>query len=224
MGAPAGAAPPDAAATDSDEPLDSDDLAPAQPEAARVAADAGATTGDRDARPAVVRPGRLVVRSDPSGALVTIGGRLLGETPVVLDDLPLGTHDVRVARPGHVPRTERVTLAAGSPTRSLSVTLQPGLPTTPTPAVAGIEAQSRGATGGVDPRTRGSIDVDSRPRGARVLVDGRFVGHAPLRVADIAAGEHQITLELGGYHSATGRVQVEPGRAQPLRVTLRATQ
>jgi hypothetical protein len=135
---------------------------------------------------------------------VTIGGRLVGETPTVVRDLAPGTYDVRVARPGHVPRTEKVTVGTTSSVRTLSVALQPGLP----PVTSG----------------RGAIDVDSRPRGARVLVDGRFVGHTPLRIADMVAGEHQITLELGGYHPATGRVHVEPGRAQSLRMTLRATQ
>jgi serine/threonine-protein kinase len=157
-----------------------------------------------DARQAIAPRGRLIVRSEPSGALVTMSGRRVGETPLVVSDLPLGTHDVRIARPGHVPRTERVTLGATSPSRTLSVTLQPGLP----------------AVGS----SRGAIDVDSRPRGARVLVDGRFVGHAPLRVAELGAGEHQVTLELGGYHSATGRVSVEAGRAQAVRLTLRAIQ
>jgi hypothetical protein len=170
--------------------------------AARVSARRPAAS--RDVRPAVVDRGRLVVRSEPSGALVTIGGRLLGETPIDARDLAPGTYDVRVAHPGHVPRTEQVTLGAATPVRTLSVTLQRGLP----PVTSG----------------RGAIDVDSRPRGARVLVDGRFVGLAPLRVAEIVAGEHEITLELGGYHPATGRVRVEPGRAEPLRLTLRAAQ
>jgi hypothetical protein len=155
-----------------------------------------------DARRALAPAGRLVVRSQPSGALVTVDGRLLGETPMARD-LPLGTHAVRVAHPGHVPRTERVTLAAATPMRTLSVTLQPGL----APVAA----------------TRGAIDVDSRPRGARVSVDGRFIGLAPLRVADLAAGEHQVALDLGGYEPATSRVQVEPGRAASVRLTLRAT-
>lgn len=196
------------ATADAEAPADAadaeDEVVPARTEPTRASADPAATSGEGDARPAIASPGRLVVRSTPSGALVTIGGRLLGETPVVVRDLPLGSHDVQVAHPGHVPHTERVTLAASSPVRTLSVTLQPGLP----PVAA----------------TRGSIDVDSRPRGARVLIDGRFVGHAPLRVADVGAGEHQITLELGGYHPATGRVQVEPGRAQAVRLTLRAAQ
>jgi hypothetical protein len=72
--------------------------------------------------------------------------------------------------------------------------------------------------------TSGAIDVDSRPRGARVIVDGRFVGLAPLRLADVQPGDHQVTLELGGYRSATGRVRVDAGRTAELETTLRAVE
>jgi hypothetical protein len=161
-----------------------------------------------DVRPAVVL-GRLLVRSQPSGALVTIDGRHFGETPVVARGLPPGTYAVRVAHPGHVPRTENVTIPAASAVRTLDIALAPGLET----------ASATSATS-----TRGAIDVDSRPRGARVIVDGRFVGLSPLRLADIGPGEHQVTLEMGGYRSATGRVRVDAGRTVELTTTLRSIQ
>ena len=140
---------------------------------------------------------------------MTIDGRHFGETPVVAKGLAPGTYDVRVARPGHVPRNERVTIRATAAVRTLDVTLAPGLETAPTAASTS---------------TRGAIDVDSRPRGARVIVDGRFVGLAPLRLADVDPGDHQVTLELGGYRSATGRVRVDAGRTAALTTTLRAVE
>src|SRR5690606_2613009 len=131
---------------------------------------------------------------------------------------PPGVHEVRVAHPGHAVHTERVRINARAVSRTLSVTLPPGLPLTAGPPA---QASSRLAAQG---SSRGAIDVESRPRGARVLVDGRFVGHAPLRVADLGAGAHEVTLELGGYQPVRGRVHVLPGRAEPVRFTLRAIQ
>jgi PEGA domain len=177
--------------------------------AARTTANAGGAT-DGPAEPPVTSlraslpaaaPGRLVIRSEPSGALVTIDGRRAGATPLVIRDLPLGSYRVAVAHPGHVPWTERVTLGSRAPARTLAVTLAPGLE-----AVAA---------------TRGAIDVDSRPRGARVVVDNRFVGHAPLRLVDVTPGEHLVRLELGGHVPAEGRVYVAGGRPAPIRLTLR---
>jgi hypothetical protein len=68
------------------------------------------------------------------------------------------------------------------------------------------------------------VDVESRPRGARVVVDGRFVGQTPLRVAELRPGDHRITLELGGYQSVTSRVTVNAGKSSMLRLTLQAVQ
>jgi hypothetical protein len=181
-------------------------VAVAQPEADATEEPRAPSRSVPDVRPAVVA-GRLLVRSRPTGALVTIDGRHLGETPVVARGLAPGTYAVRVAHPGHVPRTEKVTIRAAPAVRTLDVTLAPGLET-----LLAASATS----------TRGAIDVDSRPRGARVIVDGRFVGLSPLRLADIGPGEHQVTLEMGGYRSATGRVRVDAGRTAQLTTTLRS--
>ena len=71
----------------------------------------------RAARPAPApRPGRvgtLRVTSDPSGAEVTVDGRMAGRTPLVVPDLAPGRHDVTVAAPGFETARARPTLAAG---------------------------------------------------------------------------------------------------------------
>jgi hypothetical protein len=45
----------------------------------------------------------------------------------------------------------------------------------------------------------GSIFVDSRPRGARVFIDGRAVGVTPLRLGDVRAGSHTVRMELADH-------------------------
>lgn len=154
-------------------------------------------------RVSALAAGRLVIRSEPSGALVTVDGRSWGATPITVRDLSLGTHAVRVARPGHVPRVERVTLRATAPTQTLTLALAPGLDAL-TPAL-------------------GAIDIDSRPRAARVIVDGRFLGQAPLRIPQLRPGVYAVTLELDGYTSWTSRVTVEAGKSAALRPALRST-
>ena len=44
----------------------------------------------------------------------------------------------------------------------------------------------------------GSLEVDSRPRGARVTVDGRPVGQTPLKVPAVSPGDHRVLIELTG--------------------------
>jgi serine/threonine-protein kinase len=144
--------------------------------------------------------GRLVIQSTPSGALVTVDGQRAGETPVTLT-VPLGRHEILVARSGYVPRTDRVELTAKQPNRTLRVPLRKG------PAR--------------DPLvTTGSVDIDSRPRGARVTVDGRALGSTPMRVPELPAGDHRVVVELFGYRVVTSTVNIVSGELTRLTLTL----
>lgn len=162
-------------------------------------------TGERR----VAARGRLVIRSQPSGAMVTVDGRLLGDTPLTLDGVRLGTHALQVARPGYVPRVERVTLSAAIPERTLTVALEPALD-----SAVGPEASPGAGRRAADPlpAANGAVQVESTPRGARVLIDGRFVGQAPLRVPELTPGTHVVSFELAGYRPATRSVAVLPGK------------
>ena len=57
----------------------------------------------------------------------------------------------------------------------------------------------------------GSIYVDSRPRGARVLIDGRFAGTTPARILDVTIGSHVVRLELADHRSWTVSTRVAAG-------------
>ncbi len=50
--------------------------------------------------------------------------------------------------------------------------------------------------------------VESRPTGAHVFLDGRMIGTTPLAMPTVAAGEHAIRLELGGYRRWSSSVRV----------------
>lgn len=178
--------------------------------------DSTTTRAATDPRPAAADPrppaalpsaGRLIVRSTPSGAGVLLNGRWRGRTPLTLDKLPFTRYSLRVTQPGFLASTEAITLAASDPVRELTVRLrpQPGRA-----ASAGRSARSSDSED--DPRGQstfsGSVYVDSRPRGARVSIDGKPVGVTPLRVADVRIGTRIVRLELPTYRiwSSTARV------------------
>lgn len=158
---------------------------------------------DPPARRVAAPSGQLLVRSEPSGAIVLIDGQLRGETPATIRDLSLGAHAVQVARPGYAPETREVTLTPDAPSRNLTVALQAG----------------------IDPTSRlpGSVYADSRPRGARVLVDGRLVGTTPMRLPDLTAGRRTVRIEMDGYRAVTTTVTVTGGRESRVAVTLEPT-
>jgi hypothetical protein len=63
----------------------------------------------------------------------------------------------------------------------------------------------------VSDRTTGSLMVDSRPSGARVLVDGKLVGTTPMLLDAVEVGEHAIRLELEEHSAWTTSIRVAPG-------------
>ncbi|MGH9349256.1 MAG: PEGA domain-containing protein, partial [Vicinamibacterales bacterium] len=70
------------------------------------------------------------------------------------------------------------------------------------------------------PRDPGTLQVESRPRGARVFLDGRLVGTTPLRLADVRAGEHAVRIDLSGYRPWVTSVNVAAGSRQRVAASL----
>ena len=79
-------------------------------------------------------------------------------------------------------------------------------------------------TGNPEPGTRNperaALVVDSRPRGARVFVDGRLVGETPLSLPGVAPGEHAVRIDLIGYQRWVTRVTVAPGERTRVAASL----
>jgi serine/threonine protein kinase len=156
--------------------------------------------------------GRVVVRSTPSGANVTVDGRWRGRTPLTLDALPFGSHQLRVVRPGYRVAAEDFSLSAGTPSRTLSFRLQRSAPAARPRAAA--PARSQTAT----PQSfTGSVYVDSRPRGATVIIDGKSMGTTPVRIPEVRIGSHVIRLQLADHSDWTTSTRVVSG--QEARVT-----
>ena len=122
-----------------------------------------------------LKPGVLVVTSDPPGARVTVDGRAVAApTPTVVENLDL-TQPVSVIVSANDRRS--VTLAVepelGKSVRRVHATLLPAL---------------------------GSILVDSEPSGAEVRIDERVAGVTPLRVDGVRLAErHRVDLALPGH-------------------------
>jgi serine/threonine-protein kinase len=179
-----------------------------------------AAAGSGSSRPAAVAAtppvrataGTIVVRSSPSGAGVLVNGRWRGRTPLTLEKLALRQYNVRVVQDGYAPATEAIALTAGAPSRSLSFQLQAqSRPSTGVAERRPASPPERSAPAAAAPRFTGSIYVDSRPRGARVSIDGREVGVTPLRVPEIRIGTRIVRLELPEYRIWSSTVRVAAG-------------
>ncbi|MCA9608087.1 MAG: serine/threonine protein kinase, partial [Myxococcales bacterium] len=70
--------------------------------------------------------------------------------------------------------------------------------------------------------TTGSVFVESDPPGATVTFDGEAVtGQTPLEIGLVAAGTHEVAIQLDGHEEWTGNVVVVAGRRATLTGDLR---
>ena len=147
-----------------------------------------------------VADGRLLVRSRPAGARVSVDGKDRGVTPATVRDLTRGAHRLKITHDGYAPDERRVVITASRPSHSMTVAL----------TRAGVAAPARGAQAARAPAGRfaGALAVDSRPAGARVFMDGKLVGTTPMALPSVPAGSHAIRLEHDGYRRWSSSVRV----------------
>jgi hypothetical protein len=212
--APAPAAPGPAAADPgavTDIPVRRSDEPPPAAAAAAAPAPAPSTAVPPAVVPAPSAPApgaaaRLLVRSSPPGASVSVDGTVRGTTPLTLRDVPIGTRTIRLQRTGYQPVEQRIVLSADRPSRSIDVRLMP---------VARAATALR-----PPPVATGRLLVESRPPGARVTIDGRDAGVTPLTIASIAPGRHTVLITAPGWAPVTSTVDVKAGARARVAATL----
>lgn len=139
----------------------------------------------------------VTIRTNPAGASVRLGDRVLGKTPIVERRVNASrTAELSLELAEHHPLTRSVALPGGR-----RVELE--LPLVPRDG-------------------RGLLVIESPVPGAHIEVDGRPVGQVPTELR-LAPGEHRVTLRAEGYEDntielvlATGetkRVRIEPGES-----------
>lgn len=141
--------------------------------------------------------GRLVVRSTPSGASVTIDGKDAGLTPLTTTLRP-GFHSVRLAHQGYVTTQRRVRITS-QPAQPIDLEL------------VARPAREVAATPAAPERASGSLVLDSRPTGARVYVDGALIGTTPMQIDAITGGDHAVRFEMDGFGPWSTTAKVTAG-------------
>jgi hypothetical protein len=139
----------------------------------------------------------LVVRTKPARANVALDGRRLdGVTPLVVDvPLPDGPHTVKLTLGGTAVE-RKIAVAANDRFVLVSETLQ----------------------------TTGRVVVDTRPPGARVLLDGRDVGRAPVTLDDVGTDTpHVVEARKPGHKTTTTTIPVDREENHAVTLTLEST-
>ena len=129
--------------------------------------------------------GTLVVRSDPSGADVSISGRYRGRTPLSVSVAPGMAQEILVSKAGYAPMTQSVSVASRAE-RRLALNLVPVL---------------------------GEVRVRGEPADAVLFVDGASRGAAN-QTLSLPAAPHVLEVRKAGLETFKATVTPQAGQPQ----------
>ena len=139
--------------------------------------------------------GKLVLRSEPAGATVSVDGSYRGVTPLELVLTPGETYAVELSKTGFEDETREISVASGR-TRELDVSLAARL---------------------------GEVTISGAPDGAQLWVDGQPRGEAN-QTLRLVAVPHTIEVRKEGHESLSTTVTPRPGLAQSVVANLKSVE
>ena len=114
----------------------------------------------------------VAISSSPSEAKVFIDGKEMGETPLMLSEVLIGEREMKFVKEGYIDHVEKAVLKENEENK-VAVKLEK----VPEAIV---------------------VTIHSEPKGAGLSVDGKYIGHTPMK-HELPVGEHQFELSKAGY-------------------------
>ena len=128
--------------------------------------------------------GSLDIRSEPSGARVTLGGAEVGVTPYTQERVPSGRHLVSLEMDLYEGVRDEIVEVKDGERSSKTFRLAPDF---------------------------GTLEVASSPSGAKVKVNGMERGATPLELK-LSPGAYKVDIEKGGFHGRSYEITVARSR------------
>ncbi|MEZ4389040.1 MAG: PEGA domain-containing protein [Candidatus Krumholzibacteriia bacterium] len=157
--------------------------------------------------------GYLTIRSEPTGAMVSIDGVRIGQTPVETYKVAAGQHNVLVEFSGYETKRINIEIPPNEIVEHRVILLKDDSYRFPDEDTQRLSQQ------------KGKLSIITEPSGATVRLDGRLIEErtTPFMI-ELAAGEHEIELTrpvsdlLRKEFSVRKTVRVEPEQASVLDV------
>ncbi len=136
----------------------------------------------------------ISIFSQPAGAEVHVDGELVGLTPLVTDMMG-GQHEIIIKKQGFKSMSFMQSVEAGIDVKLEKIQLQPA---------------------------DGQLTISSTPKGASVMVKGKYQGTTPVTVNLSANTEHTLVLSKAGYSTKEQRITLRPEEERAIEVKLNA--
>lgn len=137
-----------------------------------------------------ILPAKIEVETNVKGAAVTMNGRRVGTSPHTFEVKP-GIIRLQLSKKGYKTVKRRIAVEAGQ-TKKVQISMMKE------------EVRDVPTSGQTDAKVR----VDSTPRGASVVIDGKKAGVTPILIRRIGKNQsHTVSLTLPGYRNWTKTFQ-----------------
>jgi len=133
----------------------------------------------------VLSSGAIDIRTEPSGAEVSVNGIVRGASPLKVTEIPKGRATVKFHLDGFEDETRELSISAGDQ-QTLAIALK-GLP--------------------------GTLHLVSDPEGARFYVSEEARGKGPLTITGLHPGEYEVRAEKEGFGTLTKTIRIGNGAA-----------
>ena len=136
-------------------------------------------------QPAAVIPASLAIETEPAAAIVTVDGKVLGPSPVVITEIAIGTHTVGATAADRLPSERIVKIERLGERTNLTLTLT-AVAVEAAPIDAGVKAPPKVFA-------KGKLSIVTTPW-SHVFEGTRALGDTPLVDLPLSAGKHSLKL------------------------------
>ena len=137
----------------------------------------------------------LKITSNVAGSTIFIDNVKTGTAPLIIKGLSSGGHKIKVSAKGYQPYEKKVIISLGKRV-TVSVILE-------------LLVQ------------QGSIKVAGKPIGAKVSLDGQFIGLMPVRLSGVSSGSYMVSVMMEGYQKWSNTINLMEGEAENVTVHLK---
>jgi hypothetical protein len=166
--------------------------------------------------------GSIIVTTIPSGADVYIDNSYKGFSPLTIEPVSNGNHDIVLLKDGYEQTLRTINVMGTLLTLNVALTPIPtSIPTATgtrqTTVTSTFQPGQPSPEGGV-----GSLSVTTSPPGAIVYVDGETKGVTPATIPGLPSGKHSVLLVLAGYSSLNTTITITSGETSEYSTALAA--
>lgn len=136
--------------------------------------------------------GLLLIHAEPEDVDVKIDGADKGRAPLLITDLPMGTYEAVLSKPGYQTKTIKFTLKNRTPMKISE------------------DLTSDSA----------DLEINSEPSGATVLINGISRGSTPLSLEKVPTGTVKLELKMDGYQAYNREIRLTAGQSEVITGTL----